>query len=47
MADTQQAVAPRDAAEAAKAAFAAVANQPFPTDIFTAPELTGASSAAA
>lgn len=39
MADTQQAVAPRDAAEAAKAAFAAVANQPFPTDIFTAPEL--------
>lgn len=40
MADTTQTpAAPRDAAEAAKAAFAAVAGKPFPTDIFTAPEL--------
>ena len=31
--------APKDAAEAAKAAFAAVEGKPFPTDIFTAPEL--------
>lgn len=36
--DVQQAV-PRDAAEAAKAAFASVAGRPFPSDVFTAPEL--------
>ena len=39
MADSTQAAAPLDAAQAAKAAFAAVADQPFPDDIFTAPEL--------
>ena len=39
MADSTQAATPLDAAQAAKAAFAAVADQPFPDDIFTAPEL--------
>ena len=34
-----QTAAPLDAAAAAQAAFAAVADKPFPTDIFTAPEL--------
>lgn len=34
--------APQNAAEAAKAAFAAVEGKPFPDDIFTAPELTWA-----
>lgn len=33
------AVAPRDAAAAAKAAFESVAGKPFPDDIFTAPKL--------
>lgn len=33
------ATAPLDAAAAAKAAFATVENQPFPADIFTAPQL--------
>ena len=37
MADSKQ--APLDAEAAAKAAFASVQNQPFPNDIFTAPEL--------
>lgn len=36
-ADSKQ--APLDAEAAAKAAFASVQNQPFPNDIFTAPEL--------
>ena len=36
------AVAPRDAAEAARAAFAAVEGKPFPADIFTAPQLSWA-----
>ena len=31
--------APLDSAAAAKAAFAAVANRPFPSDVFTAPQL--------
>ena len=39
MADTVNNAAPLDAAAAAKAAFAAVADQPFPSDIFTAPQL--------
>ncbi len=39
MADSTQAATPLDAAQAAKAAFAAVADQPFPDDIFIAPEL--------
>ena len=39
MADTVNIAAPLDAAAAAKAAFAAVADQPFPDDIFTAPQL--------
>ena len=39
MADSTQAAAPLDAAQAAKAAFAAVADRPFPDDIFIAPEL--------
>ena len=34
--------APRDAAEAARAAFASVEGKPFPDDIFTAPQLTWA-----
>lgn len=34
--------APLDAAQAAKAAFAEVEGKPFPTDIFTAPQLTWA-----
>ena len=34
--------APQNAAEAAKAAFAAVEGKPFPNDIFTAPHLTWA-----
>lgn len=42
MADAIGAPAPKDAAAAAKAAFAAVAGKPFPQDIFTAPELTWA-----
>lgn len=37
MADSKQ--APLDAEAAAKAAFASVQDQPFPDDIFTAPEL--------
>lgn len=37
MADSKQ--APLDAEAAAKAAFASVQDQPFPNDIFTAPEL--------
>ncbi len=37
MADSKQ--APLDAEAAAKAAFASVQDQPFPSDIFTAPEL--------
>lgn len=36
---SHQTAAPLDAAAAAQAAFAAVADKPFPTDIFTAPEL--------
>lgn len=36
------ATAPRNAAEAARAAFAAVEGKPFPQDIFTAPQLTWA-----
>lgn len=39
MADHISAAAPRDAAEAARAAFAAAADKPFPKDIFTAPQL--------
>ena len=34
--------APRDAAEAARAAFASVEGKPFPDDVFTAPQLTWA-----
>lgn len=34
-----QTAVPRDAAEAARAAFAAVEGKPFPQDIFTAPQL--------
>ena len=37
--DPAQAPAPLDAAQAAKAAFASVADKPFPDDIFTAPHL--------
>ena len=39
MADQTNAIAPRDAAEAARAAFAAAADKPFPADVFTAPQL--------
>ena len=35
-------VAPLDAAAAAKAAFAEVTGEPFPTDIYTAPQLSWA-----
>lgn len=37
--DMHASAQPRDAAEAARAAFAAVQGKPFPTDIFTAPRL--------
>lgn len=39
MEDNTQTTAPRDAAEAAAAAFAAAKDRPFPDDVFTAPEL--------
>ena len=39
MEDNPPTTAPRDAAEAAAAAFAAAKDRPFPDDVFTAPEL--------
>ena len=39
MEDNTHTTAPRDAAEAAAAAFAAAKDRPFPDDVFTAPEL--------